>query len=236
MLTVGGLDMYGYRYRLIGANFTNAWSPEIQAWKYVRSNSVAGTTATAYCTNHGFSNGDVIEVKGADSLCPYYNGIFPIFNVTANTFDYTVTPGTNLLTSEPLSITWPRGNEHATDEWCRRPEQIRLTGLNDGTYRVEVIRKNSMDEWQSTNAPTVSRSWTVGLSAPRLICSYNGTSTLVRFQAKAGQAYTMQYSDSLSPANWQTLNDIPAPDQDGELGLNDNNLTGNMRFYRLLLR
>jgi hypothetical protein len=41
--------------------------------------------------------------------------------------------------------------------------QIALSNLNDGAYTVCVIGKNSAGIWQSTNMPTVSRSWTVSL-------------------------------------------------------------------------
>ncbi len=36
-----------------------------------------------------------------------------------------------------------------------------LSGLANGSYAVQVIGRNDAGEWQSTNAPTVSRSWTV---------------------------------------------------------------------------
>ena len=41
--------------------------------------------------------------------------------------------------------------------------QIALSNLTDGAYTVYVIGKNSAGIWQSTNAPTASRSWTVAL-------------------------------------------------------------------------
>lgn len=41
--------------------------------------------------------------------------------------------------------------------------QIALSNLNNGSYTVYVIGKNSAGIWQSTNTPTASRSWTVSL-------------------------------------------------------------------------
>ncbi|HTD88506.1 MAG TPA: lamin tail domain-containing protein, partial [Candidatus Binatia bacterium] len=38
---------------------------------------------------------------------------------------------------------------------------ITLSGLASGTYTVSVIGKNSAGAWQSTNAPTISKTWTV---------------------------------------------------------------------------
>lgn len=36
-----------------------------------------------------------------------------------------------------------------------------LNGLGNGTYSVQVVGKNDAGDWQSTNAPTLSRAWTV---------------------------------------------------------------------------
>jgi lamin tail-like protein/Big-like domain-containing protein/CotH protein len=38
---------------------------------------------------------------------------------------------------------------------------INLTGLGMGTYTVFVVGRNSQGLWQSTNAPTISKTWTV---------------------------------------------------------------------------
>lgn len=38
---------------------------------------------------------------------------------------------------------------------------IILSGLANGDYRVQAVGQNDAGEWQSTNAPTVSRTWTV---------------------------------------------------------------------------
>ena len=47
-----------------------------------------GTTAIAWLPNHGYSNGDWIDITGATSSV--YNGLHQIGNVTPNTFTYTV--------------------------------------------------------------------------------------------------------------------------------------------------
>jgi len=157
-LTVGGTDMYGYKYRVLGPGVPSVWSAEQQQMKPVYQITLSGTTATATATNHGYANGNLIQALGADALTPYFNGRFIIFNVTANTFSYTVTPGTNAI----INQTAPR------DLWCVRPEPIQLTGLASGTYQVEVIRKNSQGIWQDTARPTVSRSWTINGMWPDL--------------------------------------------------------------------
>ena len=47
-----------------------------------------GTTATATIASHSYSNGDTVEISGANEAD--YNGTFIISNVAANTFDYTM--------------------------------------------------------------------------------------------------------------------------------------------------
>ncbi len=48
----------------------------------------SGTTATVTLFDHGYSNGDSIQIFGADQ--PEYNGTFTISNVTSTTFQYTI--------------------------------------------------------------------------------------------------------------------------------------------------
>ena len=153
-LTVAGLDIYGYKYRLIHSDVNDPWSREMQQMKPVSQIMLNRGTATATCPNHGYANGDLIQIIGADALCPYFNGTFAISNVTANTFSYSVVPGNAPTTNQ----TQPR------DLWCRKTEPIQLTGLTDGIYTVDVIRKNSQGFWQDANEPTTA-TWTVDTSA-----------------------------------------------------------------------
>lgn len=235
-LTVSGLDIGGYQYRLVGPGFTNAWSASFQEFRYVPAITLSGTTATALAPGHGFAEGDLIEVLGADALCPYYNGRFTIRNVTPDTFSYSVDPGTNLLASEPLNITWPIRNERRTDIWCRKPQPVLLASLGDGTYHVEVIRKNSMGVWQDTDSPTRSKSWTV-MTRPLQIssCIVETNSVTVHFDAVAGQTYTLEYCDGLVAENWQTLRHLPAAQANGDYVVTDTAVGASARFYRLTL-
>lgn len=235
-LAVSGLDIGGYKYRLLGPDFTNAWSKELQQFRYVPAITLSGTTAIVSSPQHGFTEGDLVEVLGADSLCPYYNGRFIIRNVSADGFSYTVDPGTNLLSSEPLSITWPIRNEGRTDIWCRKPQPIPLTGLSDGTYRVEVVRQNSMREWQDENSPTVSKTWTVMTRPLQLYANTTGANSVsLKFYGVAGQTYTLEYCDGLVPGNWQTLRHLPAPQANGDYTFNDEAIAVSTRFYRVTL-
>lgn len=172
-LTVGGTDLYGYKYRVLGPGFSASWSDEKEQMKPVYQITLSGTTATTTVTNHGYANGDWIYMLGADALTPYFNGLFQVTNVTANSFSYSVARGTNVL----INQTQPR------DLWCKKPQPIQLTGLASGTYQVEVVRKNSQGVWQSTAAPTVSKSWTVNGTWPDLqineVLAWNATAVPV---------------------------------------------------------
>jgi hypothetical protein len=157
-LTVAGLDIYGYKYRLVHAGATDPWSREMQQMKSVTQILLTGSSATVTCTSHGYANGDLVQIIGADALCPYFNGSFAIFGVTANTFSYAVVPGSAAAQNQ----TQPR------DLWGRKTEPIQLTGLADGTYTVEVIRKNSQGVWQDESQPSTA-TWTVNTSGRPLL-------------------------------------------------------------------
>jgi hypothetical protein len=226
-LTVSGLDMYGYKYRLITQNQTNAWSLEIQQLKSIYQITLSGTTATAYVTNNGYANGDTIEILGADALASYFNGLFTITNVTANTFDYAVTRGTNAI----INQTAPR------DLWCVRPQKIELTGLTNGTYRAEAIRKNSQGVWQDANTPTVSKSWTVSLAeAARLsVPHFEGQDLVFELNPTSGQTYSVLYSDTLgNGAAWQKLMDIPVQPNSDTFRVTNAAPGSVTRFYRII--
>ena len=75
----------------------------------------ATTVATVTANNHGYANSDTIKVQGADQ--PEYNGNFVVTNVTANTFDYTMSadPGgaaTGTLKCAKLNLA---GDDGTTD-------------------------------------------------------------------------------------------------------------------------
>ena len=127
-LTVGGPEIWGYKYRLDGG----AWSGEYGQMKTITSLTRNNTTATAMLAGHGYANGDVVDIYGVPQQ--EYNGTFTIFNVTANSFDFTV-PST--------AITPATGTVRV-----KRREPIQLTGLANGEHHVEVIAKNYAGIWQ----------------------------------------------------------------------------------------
>lgn len=149
-LTIAGLDIYGYKYRLLQAGGPGPWSREMQQMKSVTQILLTGNMATVTCASHGYGNGDVVQILGADALCPYFNGSFVISAVTPDTFSYPVVRGS----APAQNQTQPR------DLWCRKTEPIQLTDLADGTYTVEVIRKNSQGLWQDANEPSTA-TWIV---------------------------------------------------------------------------
>lgn len=66
----------------------------------------SGTTATVTLFGHGYSNGDSVQIFGADQ--PEYNGTFTISNVTSTTFQYTLsgspaTPATGTIYARQMT-------------------------------------------------------------------------------------------------------------------------------------
>ncbi|MHC1768018.1 MAG: lamin tail domain-containing protein [Verrucomicrobiia bacterium] len=143
---VGGTDLAGYRYRLIGpGNVTNDWSTERASVKQVASITVSSGIATASVPGHGYFEGDRIQIWGAQDEA--HNGEFAIFGITPDTFRYAVADSSG---NEPLP----------GDVRCRKPEPIQLTSLAPGTYTLEVIRKNALGLWQPFDHPTTA-TWTI---------------------------------------------------------------------------
>lgn len=67
----------------------------------------SGSTASVAHTSHGLSNGDEVQIKGADQ--DEYNGIKTISNVTTNAYDFTVagtptTPATGTITATSVIL------------------------------------------------------------------------------------------------------------------------------------
>jgi hypothetical protein len=153
-LTVGGTDVYGYKYRVTGPGFSEAWSAEMGRTLRVTALSHRGTTATAIIPFHGFVAGDVVEVFGADP--PAYNGLFTLVAATPTTFSYTLPADVDLLHPDHLDV------------WVRDPEPIQLSGLTDGVYTVSTIKKNSLGVWQDENQPTTA-TWVVDTSFRHLV-------------------------------------------------------------------
>ena len=82
-------------------------TPSTETAKSVVSITRSGSTATATVTAHAYVNGNSVKILGANET--EYNGTFVIANVTANTFDYTVTgtpatPATGTITSARWSV------------------------------------------------------------------------------------------------------------------------------------
>ena len=153
VLTVGGTDMYGFKYAITGPGFNGAWSGEIARMIPVSALSRKGLVVTATAAGHGFADGDVVEIIGADRAA--YNGFFVISSVTPDSFSFTLPVAVDLLYPTHLDV------------WVRKPQPIHLAGLAGGTYVVSVVKKNSIGVWQDANQPTMA-AWTVDTAASRL--------------------------------------------------------------------
>ncbi|MDB5304598.1 MAG: hypothetical protein JWM97_2147, partial [Phycisphaerales bacterium] len=149
-LSVGGPNLYNYKYRVNNG----PWSAEVPLIRGITSITRNGQIATATLANHGFANGDLVSITGAADVA--YDGNYIISNVTANTFDYTVT-GTP---------TTPEGGAIFVKDLLKAIPPIQLTGLAPGTYTVYVAEKDDAGVWQADAAATASKTWTVVNSIP----------------------------------------------------------------------
>jgi hypothetical protein len=140
-LTVGGPEIWGYKYRLDDGS----WSAEQGQMKTLTSLVRNGTTATATLAGHGYQEGDIVDISGVPQQ--EYNGAFTIFNVTGSTFDFAVSSS---------AITPATGTVRA-----KRREPIVLTGLANGDHHVDVIVKSYGGIWQDAAAAVSSKAWTV---------------------------------------------------------------------------
>lgn len=71
---------------------------------------------------------------------------------------------------------------------------------------------------------------------PPLLSNFqtNSTGTSFEFTAEAGQAYIAQFSDSLGPASWTVLTNIPAPMEETLIVVQDTGPLATNRFYRVI--
>ena len=118
-----GLQIGGHAFyilTLVDLNITLAFDMITNSWaiwtslepgtaKSVTSITLSGTTATVTATAHGVSDGDPVNIAGANQAA--YNGIKVISYVDANTFTFqttagTTTPATGTITATPYTETY----------------------------------------------------------------------------------------------------------------------------------
>jgi hypothetical protein len=142
------------------------------------------------------------------------------------------------LNDGPWSLDVPLTNSIAINSnLFANAQPITLASLTNGAYTVRVIGKNSAGFWQSTNSPTVSKTWTVqnGPLAPRIeSVNRSGTTVTLTFIAQAGQTYSLQRSDTLNPPDWRHVTDAGPQAVTGLIPVTDTNATPATRFYQLV--
>src|SRR5436853_201148 len=104
--------------------------------KSVSSLTRSGSTATVTSTAHGYTSGDVVEIRGAAQS--EYNGFVKITVVDPNTFTYTVS-------GSPVSpamgtIVAEKTNQNASDQYDANSNNIASTDRN-GLRRYFVFDK-----------------------------------------------------------------------------------------------
>jgi hypothetical protein len=174
-----------------------------------------GATATANRTGHGFQNGDCILHAGADQ--PEYNGEFYIFNVTADTYDFTVsgspaTPATGTITAKRAPAGWTKPFSGANKAAYRQGggNQFYLRVDDTGTTTARVVGYEDMSDvdtgtaafptnaqvsgglyWNKSNSSDgTARPWIIVANERLAILHVNGTSS-----ATATDAAIMLFGD-----------------------------------------
>ncbi len=151
-LSVGGVEVAGFRYRLVSSGFTNAWSGEQAPRRSVQSIQCEASTATVVAPGHGLAAGDLVEIRGAEQVA--YDGVFAVQQVLSPDAFAVSVPGS------------PSAESGAVDIWCQGRRVIRLSALTAGEYRLEAIGRDTTGVWQDDSSPT-AREWAVDPHARR---------------------------------------------------------------------
>lgn len=133
----------------------------------------SGATATVGKTAHGFRSGQTVNQSGWDQA--EYNGNFVIFNVTANTYDITVTgtpttPGTGTATGKVAAVGWTKPY-NGTNKAVYRPSagnQFYLRIDDAGTTQARSVGYEAMTDVDTgTNAFPTAVQFAGGLYWPK---------------------------------------------------------------------
>lgn len=149
----------------------------------------SGSTATAtFAAAHGFGPYDVVLHAGADQA--EYNGEFRIFNITANSYDFTVTgtpatPATGTLSAKRAPLNWTKafsGTNKAVYKsseagstglylriddsdarFCRTRGYETMTDVDTGTGLFPTVAQlaNGPTWTKSVTADATARKWTL---------------------------------------------------------------------------
>ena len=113
------------------------------------------------------------------------------------------------------------------------------------SYAVESCDSLLSASWQTlTNVSNLAKTELVKVTDPmdrpqrfyRVMASALAASSVrlnLRFTAKAGRSYTIEYRDSLSSPSWLTLTNLGPVAADTESSVSDADVTQAQRFYRL---
>jgi hypothetical protein len=144
----------------------------------------------------------------------------------------TLGQGTTSQTTQPLgSFSDPNANGFQTWHWV--PLQNGGTNVICSLAGVETLKATAGPGAASGNVnahyymfvPVVSTLPTFPVNA-----SVNANIISIKFQTQNGHSYTVLYSGSLNPANWQTLTTVSG---DGTVKTATDSATGPKRFYRV---
>jgi hypothetical protein len=128
----------------------------------------SGTTVTVPMANHGFINGQTVKISGAGQS--EYNGTFVIYNVTANTFDYTisgtpVSPATGSVIVQAYGITRSGSTVlvYSPNHGYAAGDTVVIEGVNEadynGTFVISNVTTNTFTYTISTTPTSPATGW-----------------------------------------------------------------------------
>jgi hypothetical protein len=158
----------------------------------------SGTTATVTVAGHGYVEGQAVLISGAEQ--PQYNGTFTIFNVTADTFDVTVSssavsPATGTILVQPYGITRNRSTAIVwlPDHGYSVGDYVKVTGCSqgdyNGTFQITSVTDNTFSYGLAGVPTSPATGSAITVSAACQAWTYTTTVTTVNFIATGSDGH-----------------------------------------------
>jgi hypothetical protein len=185
----------------------------------------SGTTATATLANHYYVNGQTVLLSGGGQA--EYNGAFTIFNITANTFDFTVagtavTPATGTFYSQPygISANGPTAivslpsHGYAVGSW------VTIGGANqpeyNGTFRVSSTTTNTFTYTISGTPTSPAAGLTSAIAAKTSVPTLSLSNGTVTSLTRSGTTVTVTlFGHGFSNGNSIRISGAAQPEYNG---------------------
>jgi alpha-tubulin suppressor-like RCC1 family protein len=244
------------RDSLIVENSTGGGAPELPPGQgggvYMQGGALVNCTVSGNSVNVAYSGNNQVPGHGAGvytasggitNCIIFGNGSTNWFNAGAGVFDHSCTTpdpgGVGNVVQDPQFVDLTNGNYHlATNSPCLAVGVVQswMTGAEDldGNPRTVngVVDMGAYQNQSESQKQTVAQPMTI--QDARCVGDETGNDFVFSFPTQTNHAYTVQYTYSLAPADWQTLTNIPG---DGAMMNCTNRITaGSSCFYRVVVQ